>query len=84
MRPGSRLLLRCWIEQQGYALPDTQKLHAIQSSVLKAGQDRYPCVTWQDCVLRRYRDDLHLLSTNQAPKEAGRGLKLDKSSRHYP
>jgi tRNA(Ile)-lysidine synthase len=62
-----RLLLRAWIEQHGFSLPDTNKILSIQSSVLRAAQDRMPCVTWQGAEVRRHRDDLHIMQPQQQP-----------------
>lgn len=56
-----RLILRTWIEQRGFPLPDTRKLETIQQTVLTAAWDRLPTVRWQGTALRRYRDDLYLM-----------------------
>lgn len=57
-----RLLLRSWIQGQGYVLPDTSKISSIQTSVLAAAWDRNPCVDWDGTEVRRHRDDLHILA----------------------
>ncbi len=56
-----KLLLRCWIQQQGFILPNTNKLIAICEYVLLAAQDSQAHVRWQQVSLRRYRDDLYLM-----------------------
>ena len=56
-----RLMLRTWIEQQGFRLPDTRKITAIQQDVFTAAWDRLPLVCWEGAELRRYRDDLFLM-----------------------
>ncbi|MFZ2315698.1 MAG: tRNA lysidine(34) synthetase TilS [Gammaproteobacteria bacterium] len=56
-----RLLLRAWIDQQGFLLPDTKRLQSICTSVLTAAKDRFPCVQWGDIEVRRYQDDLYLM-----------------------
>lgn len=56
-----RLLLRSWIDQRGFLLPDTKKLKSICTSVLDAAKDRFPCVRWGDVEIRRYQDDLYLM-----------------------
>lgn len=61
-----RLLLRTWIEQQGFALPDTSKLISIQRSVLNSAWDRVPCVEWSGVEVRRHRDDVYILSEARA------------------
>jgi tRNA(Ile)-lysidine synthase len=62
-----RLLLRVWIEQHGYVLPDTNKLLSIQTSVLSSARDRTPCVSWAGVQVRRHRDDIHIIA--EAPAE---------------
>lgn len=56
-----RLILRAWIHQQGFNLPNANKLETILISVLHADWDKLPCVSWGSVELRRYRDDLFLL-----------------------
>ena len=56
-----RFMLRKWIIQLGYPLPDTKKIETIRHNVLKAKWDRIPCVAWENTELRRYRDDLYLM-----------------------
>lgn len=61
-----RLIIRVWIEQQGYTLPDTNKIHSIQKSVLSAARDRNPCVAWRGAEVRRYLDDLFIIDPAEA------------------
>lgn len=56
-----RLILRTWIHQHGFPLPDAKKMTVIQSDVLRAAWDRLPRVCWQHIELRRYRDDIFLI-----------------------
>lgn len=56
-----RLLLRTWIDERGFLLPDTKKLQSICTSVLTAARDRSPCVQWGQVEVRRYQDDLYLM-----------------------
>jgi tRNA(Ile)-lysidine synthase len=56
-----RLVLRTWILEQGYPVPDTRKIGTIQRDVLTAAWDRSPCVSWSEVELRRHRDDLYLM-----------------------
>lgn len=58
-----RLVIRLWIEKNGFPLPDTKKLTAIEQQVLTAAWDRFPCVKWKGAEIRRYRDDLYVLTT---------------------
>jgi tRNA(Ile)-lysidine synthase len=60
-----RLILRGWIEQQGFLLPEAKTLNAILEDVLYAAWDRMPKIHWQGAELRRYRDDLFLFTTMQ-------------------
>ncbi len=56
-----RLVLRYWIQLQGFLLPNLKKLEAVRQFVLLARQDRNPCVLWQGAEVRRYRDNLYLM-----------------------
>jgi len=55
-------LLRMWIDHQGYTLPNINKLSAIMTNVLDAAPDKQPEVIFGDAYVRRFRDDLFLLS----------------------
>jgi tRNA(Ile)-lysidine synthase len=52
--------LRFWIRQYGYPLPSAQILEHIINDVLLAAEDAEPCVRWQDCELRKYKEHLYL------------------------
>lgn len=68
--PRQRLALRTWIQSSGFAVPDTRKLGTICTSVLKAGWDKLPSVAWGNVILRRYRDDIFVMTKfNADPKE---------------
>jgi tRNA(Ile)-lysidine synthase len=56
-----RLILRTWIQSQGYILPNEKKIDSIQNNIFTANIDRMPAVTWQTVSVRRYRDDLYIL-----------------------
>jgi tRNA(Ile)-lysidine synthase len=56
-----RLVLRQWIQQLKFPLPNSKKLKSIQLNVLTAAWDSLPCISWGGVELRRYRDDLYLL-----------------------
>lgn len=56
-----KALIRQWLAHLGFALPAARKLEAILSTMLTASMDAMPCVKWQGCELRRYRDDLYAL-----------------------
>ncbi len=59
--PQCRALLRSWIRQRGFQLPDTCHLERIRKEVLHAAPDRNPLVSWAGCELRRYRGQLFLM-----------------------
>jgi len=60
--PQCRAILRTWIQKRGFQLPDTQHLDRIQTEMLHAAADRNPFISWADCELRRYRDQLFIMS----------------------
>lgn len=60
--PKQRLVLRRWLGQRGFPLPDMQRLHRITAELLNAAADRQPLVAWPGCEVRRHRDALHALA----------------------
>ncbi|MDX1900421.1 MAG: tRNA lysidine(34) synthetase TilS [Gammaproteobacteria bacterium] len=54
-------ILRAWIMQHGFILPSQKKLQQITESVMKAGIDRQPHLSWGEVEVRRYRDDLYVM-----------------------
>lgn len=56
-----KALIRHWLHSLNFTLPATKKLQHILTDVLGAASDAMPCVQWQGCELRRYRDDLYAL-----------------------
>lgn len=56
-----KALLRQWLKHLGFSLPSAKKLQHILSDVLAAEADAIPCVAWEGCELRRYRDDIYAL-----------------------
>lgn len=57
-----RWILRHWIKQQGFALPNSKKIMNILQEALTARADRLPCVAWEGGEVRRYRDDLYIMA----------------------
>ncbi len=57
-RPLQKAVLRLWLRQRGYIMPDTRHLLRILDEVLPARQDASPLVAWPGCEIRRYRQDL--------------------------
>jgi len=62
LAPQCRAVLRTWIQKKGFQLPDTQHLDRIQTEVLVAASDRNPLIAWAGSELRRYRDQLFIMS----------------------
>ena len=63
--PRARAVLRTWIDDSGFQLPDTARLDRILQEMLTAREDRNPMVHWADVELRRYRDRLYLMPALQ-------------------
>ncbi|HEA25863.1 MAG TPA: tRNA lysidine(34) synthetase TilS [Ectothiorhodospiraceae bacterium] len=58
-----RNLLRYWLRRTGFSVPDSRNLQRILDEVLPAAEDAAPLVRWSDTEIRRYRDDLYVMST---------------------
>jgi tRNA(Ile)-lysidine synthase len=56
-----RAVLRHWIAERGFRLPDRKHLGRILSEVMTARSDATPLVAWSGCEIRRHRDDLFVL-----------------------
>ncbi|EIC21694.1 tRNA lysidine(34) synthetase TilS [Thiorhodovibrio frisius] len=54
-------VLRHWLAQRGFRMPNHRRLEQISQSLLAARADASPLVAWSGCELRRYRDDLFAL-----------------------
>lgn len=54
-------ILRQWILHHQFPLPSALKLQHVITDVLHAGEDKTPCVSWENVELRRYRDQLFLM-----------------------
>src|SRR3990167_5659671 len=57
-----RLALRTWLQQLGYPSPPSLKMQTLQRDILLAHWDSVPCLKWGKVELRRYRDELHVMS----------------------
>jgi tRNA(Ile)-lysidine synthase len=68
-----RNLLRYWIKQQGVRAPSSRKLAAIEHDMLSAGEDREPCVEWDDAQMRRHAGLLYCIPLQSGLPE---GLEL--------
>ncbi|HEC16264.1 MAG TPA: tRNA lysidine(34) synthetase TilS [Sedimenticola sp.] len=60
--PRRGFVLRAWIRERGFPLPDSARLGRIQKEMLNAPRDRAPMVCWAGVEVRRYRDRLYLMS----------------------
>ena len=56
-----RLLLRYWLRQLGYDMPNARALRCIQNEVLGARADAMPQVRWGTYQVRRYQGRLYCL-----------------------
>lgn len=57
-----KALLREWLAGQGFPMPEEKRLLQVLHDVLLAGADAHPCVRWQGCEVRRYRDDIYAIT----------------------
>lgn len=59
--PSCRNVLRYWLKQQGFPVPDSIHLQRILDEVLPAAEDSQPLVAWPGAEVRRYRDRLYAM-----------------------
>lgn len=57
-----RNLMRFWINQNNFPLPSQTKLNQIEKEILLARVDAEPIVHWQSVEVRRYRDNLYVMT----------------------
>jgi tRNA(Ile)-lysidine synthase len=60
--PMQRLMLRTWISDNGFPVPNTAKLQTIQQTVLNSRWHKMPSVAYQNIAIKRYGDDLYIVS----------------------
>ncbi|MCP4277267.1 MAG: tRNA lysidine(34) synthetase TilS, partial [Gammaproteobacteria bacterium] len=79
--PGHRAkgVLRQWISDRNFRLPNTARLERVLTEVVTAAEDRQPVVAWDGAEIRRYRDNLYLMPPQPEVPEAYR-LGWDGSS----
>jgi tRNA(Ile)-lysidine synthase len=56
-----RNLLRYWLREHGLPVPAYTRLEELRRTMLAAGPDRCPLVTWPGAEVRRYRGSLYAL-----------------------
>jgi tRNA(Ile)-lysidine synthase len=59
--PMQKAILREWLTQCGFRLPEEKKLLQVLRDVLHCRPDATPCVHWEGCEIRRYRDDVYAM-----------------------
>ena len=68
-----RNVLRWWIRQNGFQVPNAQVMQRIIEDAVNSDHDREPCVSWQACEIRKYRNVLYLQKA-MSPHDAKRKL----------
>jgi tRNA(Ile)-lysidine synthase len=54
-----KALIRLWLQQLGWQMPEAKQLNSILQDVLYAKPDALPCLYLKAYEVRRYRDDLY-------------------------
>jgi tRNA(Ile)-lysidine synthase len=57
-----RAVIRYWVVKQGFQLPSTVHLDRILGEVLTAAEDRSPIVVWAGAEVRRFQEQLFIMS----------------------
>ncbi len=57
-----KLLLRYWIQSNGFKAPSEKKLKHIFTDVIDASDDAQPLLTWHGAEIRRYQGRLYIMS----------------------
>ncbi|BCU05725.1 tRNA lysidine(34) synthetase TilS [Allochromatium tepidum] len=57
-RPLRKAVVRLWLVERGFRLPDTRHLDRLLDELPAARDDANPCVAWSGCEVRRYRGDM--------------------------
>ncbi len=70
-------LIRSWLEEKKFPMPPATKLNEIITSVLQAKPDANPEVTWGNVHIRRYRDELYALTTEETMSLEGMEFEWD-------
>ncbi|MEE9352649.1 MAG: tRNA lysidine(34) synthetase TilS [Thiotrichaceae bacterium] len=57
-----KAVLRHWIKQSGFKMPSAKKLQHVMGDVLNSKLDAMPLVEWKGAEIRRYGDDVYIMS----------------------
>jgi tRNA(Ile)-lysidine synthase len=57
-----RNVVRSWLRNDGFAVPDSRRLQSILDNVVPAADDAEPEVTWEGVAVRRYRHYLYAMA----------------------
>lgn len=57
-----KAMLRHWIKQHGFKAPSAVKLKHLLVDVVNSRSDAMPLVAWEDAEVRRYKDDIYIMS----------------------
>ena len=60
-----KLAIRYWIMINGFKAPSEKKLKHIFTDVINAGVDAQPIVDWEGVEVRRYQDELYIMTPLQ-------------------
>jgi len=60
-----KLLLRYWIQSNGFEAPSEKKLKHIFTDVIDASDDAQPLLAWHEAEIRRYQGRLYIMSPLQ-------------------
>jgi len=63
--PRARAVLRAWVRQAGFQVPDSARLDRLLREMIGAAADRNPMVHWPGAEARRYRNRLYLMAPLQ-------------------
>lgn len=71
-----RLVVREWLKAEGFRMPSAKVLEQVMKDCLAAAPDRQPVVRWSEGEIRRFRQELYLL-TPARPFDTARRLAWD-------
>ena len=76
-------LLRLWITSVGFIAPSAKKLQHIISDALFCSDEASPCVHWGSVEVRRFRDDLYVMSA-LSDNDAAQVFYWDELNEDFP